>query len=342
MKIAFFLTQYMKLGGVENVVRELAKRMKKNHQVYLIVRKRPQNTEFEDFWDDVLVIPDSTSFRGFLKSKHLVETYIKNKKIDVVNFHNTSTIIPFVFSNFKKVLTMHGTMTENMVTQRKWHMVPLFWLLEEFVMNSCDQLISISKYHMKAFTLRNLNILPNGVDTTFFSPKKTNRTRLRKKLKLTKKTGLFVGKFMPIKGLNYLISAAKKSKSDLLIIGSGEEEYLLKNLPKNIKYIGPVYDKKKLREYYAAVDYLVIPSINEGLPLVLLEALAMKLPIIGTRVGGIPETIEGKNGCVLINSKNSNDLQLAMDKLTYELTNIHVNSWDAVSNQTLKVFKKSF
>ena len=68
----------------------------------------------------------------------------------------------------------------------------------------------------------------------------------------------------------------------------------------------------------------------------------MKLPIIGTRVGGIPETIEGKNGCVLINSKNSNDLQLAMDKLTYELTNIHVNSWDAVSNQTLKVFKKSF
>ena len=297
----------MKLGGVENAVREIAKRLSKKHEVFLIVRDRPQNTnKFEKFWKEVFVVPESDNYLNFIKKRKEVEKFVKTRNIDIVNFHNWSPAFPFIFSKFKKVLTFHGTSTEQAIVDRRWLKVPIMWLIEEITANSMDAVTSITEFHMRLFKiLKPLHIIPNGVDTEFFDPRKVDRKKIRKKLGLTKPTALFVGKFMPVKGLRHFIEIAKEvSDWEFIVVGDGEERYLLEDAPKNLKWLGPIYDKKKLREVYGACDVLVIPSENEGLPLVLLEGMAMELPVVCSRAGGLPEIVEAAGCGVVVRPKD--------------------------------------
>ncbi|TRO62021.1 glycosyltransferase family 1 protein [Candidatus Bathyarchaeota archaeon] len=316
MRVAFFLTQYMEIGGVENVVREVAKRLKKRHKVYLIIRDRKQNTEPEKFWDGFLKIPSSEKFHQFLKSRKLVEKYIQKNKIDLVNFHNWSPAAPFVFSKFKKVITMHGSSSERQLNEGRWYAFPFMWLVEEIAMNSCDAITSITKHHMRLFALfKPLKTVYNGVDTKFFSPATVKRATARTELKISGFTGLFIGKFLHVKGLKYLLDAARELEDvHFVIIGDGEEKYLLENAPKNVRWIGAIYDKKVLRKYYSAADFLVIPSINEGLPLVLLEGLSMGLPVVGTDAGGIPEILR-RGGGIAVPKKNPKAIVCAIESI---------------------------
>ena len=292
MRLAFFTPQYMEIGGVENVIREIASRLSKQHEVFLITRERKVNTDkFEKFWSDVYVIKGTERFSNFVKKRKEVEEYVKAHKIDVVNFHNWSVAFPFIFSKFKKVLTMHGSFTETLLN-RKDPRALAAWIAEEIAMNSADAVVSITKHHMRLFAVwRPVHVIYNGVDAEFFSRKKV-RARRHDRF-----TGLFVGKFMPAKGLRYLVEIARLLPDiDFIVAGDGEERFFLDSAPENVKWVGMVRDKKKLRELYASADFSILPSINEGLPLALLEAMAMELPIVCSRAGGMPEIVE-KAGC---------------------------------------------
>jgi glycosyltransferase involved in cell wall biosynthesis len=85
-----------------------------------------------------------------------------------------------------------------------------------------------------------------------------------------------------------------------VICGSGpmkrylQQEIKAKNLTQRVHIKSTIDD---VREFYSSVDALIIPSEIEGLPLVLLEAMAMRLPVIATKVGRIPLSIShGNNG----------------------------------------------
>jgi len=79
-----------------------------------------------------------------------------------------------------------------------------------------------------------------------------------------------------------------------------------------IDYLGQVQD---IRSIIAAVDVVVLPSYREGIPLVLLEAGAMRRPLIATNVAGCRDVVsDGKNG-FLVKPKDSKDLALAMEKM---------------------------
>ena len=292
----------MELGGVENVVREIAKRLGRKHKVFLIVRDRPQNGKFEKFWDGVFVIPNSRTFVNFMKSRKFVEKFVRDNKIDVVNFHNWSAIIPFMGCKFPKVLTMHGTSTERFLNQGKWIMAKIMRIAENRAMKSADLITSITKCHMEKIGFKGkFEVIYNGVDTKFFSPKKGARKSTRRKLGIRGLTGIFVGKFMPVKRLGTLLEVAKRMPEvNFIVVGDGEESYLLKNATKNVKWVGAVYDKKKLRDLYSAADFLIITSENEGLPLVLLEGMAMGLPVVASRAGGIPEIVEKAKEGILV------------------------------------------
>lgn len=113
-----------------------------------------------------------------------------------------------------------------------------------------------------------------------------------------------IANLYPSKGIEYLIEAAAllKEKEDLkfLIIGDGPLAESLKlnvkslNLENKVFFLGHL---ENARQYLPAFDIFVLPSLKEGFPWVVLEAMAAKLPIIATEVGAVPEMIEnGKNG----------------------------------------------
>jgi len=117
---------------------------------------------------------------------------------------------------------------------------------------------------------------------------------------------LFVGRLKPIKGVEYLIKAMgliqREGNMRLMIVGEGDERQELEKLiaklklTANISFQGHV-PHHAIPQYMAAADMFILPSLSEGFPVTFLEAMASGLPIIATKVRGMPEIIiEGENG----------------------------------------------
>ena len=71
----------------------------------------------------------------------------------------------------------------------------------------------------------------------------------------------------------------------------------------------------KIPDFLSASDILVLPSYNEGLPNVVLEAMACSRPVVATKVGGIPEVVKDGETGFLVNKEDVNSLIKAIDKL---------------------------
>src|SRR5581483_5428280 len=86
-------------------------------------------------------------------------------------------------------------------------------------------------------------------------------------------------------------------------------------LGERVEFVGPVYDYQDLLAYYRAADLFVLPSLQEGFPRVIYEAMTQGLPVIATAVGGIPEVVvEGESG-LLVPPGSESALAQAIDRL---------------------------
>ncbi len=180
---------------------------------------------------------------------------------------------------------------------------------------------------------QNLKLIYNGIDPlkTEFLDKEEARLHLFKKLskdhgKIFQAEFLIgtVANFYETKGLTYLIDAVhllNKSKLQnpnykIILIGDGTEREKLESKIKNYGLEQDIILTGQIPEAYKykkAFDLFVLPSVKEGMPWVVLEAMAAKLPIIATKVGALPEIIEdGKNG-ILVEPKNPSNLAQAIN-----------------------------
>jgi glycosyltransferase involved in cell wall biosynthesis len=112
----------------------------------------------------------------------------------------------------------------------------------------------------------------------------------------------------PTKGLEYLVMAmigVRKVKPSvrLAVVGAGPERYRLEELARahgleqTVSFPGTMADPWNL---LSGLDVFVLPSIKEGLPFALIEAMAVGVPIVATRVGGIPEVLTDGQSAILV------------------------------------------
>ncbi len=154
-----------------------------------------------------------------------------------------------------------------------------------------------------------VTVLRNGVDLNTFKPP-TNRNELRTKLGIKVKTLLSVGHLIKRKGHDLVIKAMPNlCDMELLIAGDGPEEQSLRELASSlgvasrVKFLGAVRHEK-LRDYYGAVDILVLASSREGWANVLLEAMACGTPVVATNVWGTPEVVATDAAGVLMQERS--------------------------------------
>jgi len=154
---------------------------------------------------------------------------------------------------------------------------------------------------------KNYRILSYGVDTDLFVP--TEKDDVRRMLgvsPLNKKIVGFIGNLISVKGADRLPEifkgvAEKLPDVQFVIVGSGvlrdslEERF--KKYQLNVVFFSGLTTEEVV-QWINALDLLVVPSRNEGLPNVILEALACGCPIVGSDVGGIPEAI-GNGGKIV-------------------------------------------
>jgi len=146
---------------------------------------------------------------------------------------------------------------------------------------------------------RRVHVLRRGVDETLFSPGDRKAARLRLALPVDRRLLLWVGRMVPVKGLDTLLAACELLRQrgqdfQLCLIGDGpllaslEAEVRQRGLSDYVKFIGPIAHDQ-LGPWFQAADVTVLPSRSEGIPNVLLESLACGTPFVASSVGGIPE-----------------------------------------------------
>ncbi|MES1925726.1 glycosyltransferase family 4 protein [Salinisphaera sp. T31B1] len=165
-------------------------------------------------------------------------------------------------------------------------------------MRGVEGMITVSrsladKARLLGLAPRRLQTLRNGVDLSRFTL--ADRDAGRKRLGLDGPVWLCVGHLIERKGMHVAIDAlARVPDAELIIAGDGPEEAALKRQVASLgvagrtRFVGAV-EHDALVEYYNAADALILASRSEGMPNVLLEALACGLAVIANPVDGIPE-----------------------------------------------------
>ncbi len=249
--------------------------------------------------ENIIILPKKIATNNFLYSllipilyrKEITEsTWLKTNQM----LGSWTAVLAKLF--FRKKFALRTGYTESLsVVGKNFFRKKLIAFIELLAYKSANFSIVTSihqkDYVAKKYNITNIHVIPNGIDTEIFKP-------LEKKDASTKTKLLFVGRLHPEKNLLNLIAAIKDLKNTkLTIIGKGE----LKNdilalkgkFSLDLEIIESV-PNSELPKIYNDADIYIQPSLYEGNPKTILEAMSCGLPVIATDVSGINTIINHK------------------------------------------------
>ena len=295
LNIAYFLWHFP-VPSETFVLNELRILINKGHNVRVFCCQSPYN----EFKPDIPIVWEKVN-----NSKDLA-IRLKNTSIDIVHSHFiyptvTNMVwpaceiakIPFTFIAHSQDIFRHTNIRDNNikdVTKSEY----------------CKYIFVPSRFHMK-FVLEQgvpknkVCINPNGIDPYLYQ-RLHNKSRINRPFRSI----CAIHRFVEKKGLKYLIEAAKnlsKHNIKIHIYGYGElqsqyESIIKENKIENVNLHGPVNSREEMLTLFETHDLFVCPSIRasdgdmDGIPTVLMEAMANGLPVLTTGISGIPDLVQ--------------------------------------------------
>ena len=343
-KLLFIITQ-SELGGAQRWLFDVATNLDKNRYEIIVAAGNNgpllSNLERQGIKTAVLknLVRNVNSLKDLLA---VLEIYflIKKEKPEILQLCSTKAgfvgAIAGRLAGVPKIIYRIGGWSFN-DPRPAWQNKIFFWL--EKLTAPLKHKIIVNSQHdydqalkLKICPKEKLFLLYNGIELANSKFEILNSKQIQK----SKNKKIIIGtiaNFYPTKGLGYLIEAIRilnlefrVSNLEFHIVGDGQERSLLESLIKKYDLKDSVFlvgQKDNPWDYLEkeGVDIFIIPSVKEGLPYALLEAMANSLPIIATTVGGIPEIIKNEESSLLVPSKNPEALAEAISRLTtnYEL-----------------------
>ncbi|MGE5417630.1 MAG: glycosyltransferase family 4 protein [Acidobacteriota bacterium] len=244
-----------------------------------------------------------------------IRQLIRTNEYDLIHTHGTRANLVARMAAKKEnkpvVTTFHSVLRFDY--QSRWEAFTAK-LLTRLTNNKSDHFIAISQaikqdlYEM-GIKPNQMDVIYNGLDTSRLTPESTPG-EVRKAFNIP--SGRFtigsIGRLHPVKGHSYLLLAVKELTVRfpdilLLLVGEGPERQALEEqvyeleIERNVIMTG-FYPN--VSDIYPVIDLLCLPSIMEGMGLVLLEAMYFGVPVVATKVGGIPEVvINGEDGLLV-------------------------------------------
>jgi glycosyltransferase involved in cell wall biosynthesis len=255
--------------------------------------------------------------------------YLKEIKADLVHTQleaaNILGSISAKVLRLPSVSTIHVMPSLDVKAKTRVHQKVEWFVLRRF----CDRVISVSEearqYHLKisAASPGQVTTIYNGIDLSAFTSMdavvERGITRAELGIPANADVLVTVAVLRPPKGIQFMLRAlpailAAHPNTYYLIVGSGSHQSALLDeaskagVKERVIFAGMRRDVPRL---LAASDVFVLPTLTEALPTVLAEAMAARLPIVASRVGGIPEMIaDGQNG-ILVAPENVGGLAKA-------------------------------
>ena len=340
-------------GGVESHCQHLYPLMPQYR--FRVYRRKPYLTEQSTGEYENINFVDwrTTRIQGFEAAWHTLRAtlHCMIHRPDLIHVHNMGPALlalPLRLLGIPIVMTYHSVNYEHL----KWGKLAR-WLLrqsERLSLRYCDRIIFVNRLRMSLFDdylLDRCVYIPNGVDpvqpTTMTDFLEAKGLRSRDYL-------LAVGRISPEKGLEHLVRVANQSEHIKQVVIAGESShkdgYLqhLKALDINHKVVFTGYvTGDQLNQLYSHAQLFVLPSLSEGMPLSLLEAMTHRLPIVAsdidaTRQMSLPSECYCKPG-------DAHDLQRVIERqldfgfapVDYDLTDY---DWPTIAQHTLEVFNE--
>lgn len=349
------------VGGIQRHSRLLAEELAKSGEVDLIViHPHTGITVFEKSLGirEIIITPERTS------GTYLLDCYrFSQKVLEEVQKHPDAVVYAqglALWSGMQQVknrvvLNPHGLEPfQGLTTKDKFNGLPFRLILRKQFRNS-KNVVSLggrlTELLRKNGIPENVVVLPNAVNVPEITPRKFDALPLK---------FLFVGRFAFNKGIDILAQAVKElnaegyqNKLEFNLVGKGPlfDEYVKEyNFP-NLHFLGFASDPQ-LIELYKSNDVFVLPTLFEGMPTVVLEAMAYGMPIIVTDTGATTEMVDDSNGYI-IEKKDVNSLKKAilnylqldaekrrmMSETSYSKVK-HNFTWKIVSDKHIQLFRK--
>jgi glycosyltransferase involved in cell wall biosynthesis len=322
-------------GGAETVVKAYSEGLlAKGHKVEVITTDLYTETPFvkKKMPSEVGGVPVSRhsafSVSGeahYVLAPGMVTSFL-SKKADIIHTHsygyfqNHAAWIKEKFQSTPWVITPHFHPSWSMWGGTKRRTLRDFYdsKIGKSTMESADLITCVSKHERDALISeiglnnKNIKIIYNGINWEDWKEIPDPMTFRRKHPHISEKFVLFAGRLATNKGLTDLIEAMSLSESpgiDLVLMGADMglgKELDKAAVSKNVTMhrLGHV-DDDVYRSALSAAEILVLPSEYEAFGIVLLEAAAAATPVIGTRVGGIPEAMSDEKNGFLVDYNDS-------------------------------------
>jgi glycosyltransferase involved in cell wall biosynthesis len=319
IKVAFILWSLIGMGGSERVVYDITRNLDRQRYSVLIIsfEDGPVRTLYEKLGIKVYTISKKNNYDlGFV---HSLRKILKDEAINIVNPHHFGpllyTFVATRLMNIKLVYTEHSRwQLEQLTTLKKVLNLIMLW--------RSAAVVAISKqtqnYYSQSLMLResSVHLITNGIDIAIYKKKK--KCHLRQSLGIgdhEKVIGM-VAHLRPEKNHKLLISAFSNlarimNDVKLILVGAdgmdGEiQKYAAQSDGSDkILFLGSRNDIPELLDIF---DIFCLPSVYEGLPLTILEAMAAGVPVIGSDVLGINEVVVNNVNGLLFPSNDDQKL----------------------------------
>jgi glycosyltransferase involved in cell wall biosynthesis len=311
------------IGGGESHLLSLSENLNKNvfEPIVLSFTDGPMIGLLKKMNIDTTVIYTEKPFNIFIWKK--VRAFIKEKKINLIHAHGTransnvywaahSLKIPLIYS-------IHGWSFHD---NQKSFIKKIRIFSEKFLTSKSDVNISVSESN-KQTGIKNIKsfssiVVNNGIDQEKFNPNRTfNNVRKELGINENKILLLFIARFtshkQPLTLIHAFALALKKMPElQLLMVGEGDEKdaalQLVKELSIEKNIIFEPF-RQDVPDVLHAADIFILPSLWEGLPIGLLEAMSMGKAVIASNVDGTCEIIKNDyNGCLIALDNLQNEL----------------------------------
>lgn len=294
-KKVLYIVPYQMVGGAEVWIRQAIKQLDKSVYEPHVALVSGTDDLFKKSLEEMGVIIEDLSNSGRDKA---LKCLIEAENYSIVHFYNSFGVYKTIEQAWKQgfrcrvIETIHSDLSwndsMNKVSARAEHVVAMNAISNE-----------MGRKLLKNGN-KNVVVLPQMIDWDRF-----NVERSKDILKEIKKDFVvgFVGRLSPEKNIPMILECAKHIDASFVIVGDGPQRKPLEQMSgDNVHFFG---ERNDVEKFYGAFDLLILPSIMEGVPLVILEAMVAGTPAVASDVGAIKEiVIDGINGSLVWNPKN--------------------------------------